>query len=100
MQQSTILETTETQTQPHRVICDTFSGTYQLLCAVYVDSPVTLQIREPNSTTWQNCVFAGEPIQLTEAGDTVEIPVTPCIAYRCVTADAGAEIIAFPNMRK
>ena len=100
MQQSTILETTETQTPDNRVICDTFSGKWTLLCGQYTDSPVKIQIRLPGSTQWQNCMFAGEPIEFTEAGESVEIPVTPCIAYRCQTAEAGAEIIAFPNLRK
>ena len=100
MQQSTILETTETQTPDDRVICDTFGGKWSILCGKYTGSPVKVQIRLPGSTQWQNCVFAGEPIQLTEAGESVEIQVTPCFAYRCVTADAGAEIIAFPTLRK
>ena len=50
MQQSTILETTETQTPDNRVICDTFSGKWTLLCGQYTDSPVKIQIRLPGNT--------------------------------------------------
>ena len=93
--QKTILETTETQTPDTKILCDTFSGTYQLLCTVYADSPVTLQIREPRAEMWRDCVFAGKAIRFEKVGEVVDVPVIPCYAYRCVTETAGAEVVAF-----
>ena len=92
--QNTILETTQTQTPDTEILCDTFPGTYQLLCALYADSPVTLQIREPRAEMWRDAVFAGKTIRFEKVGDLVDVPVIPCYQYRCVTETAGAKIVA------
>ena len=93
--QFTILQPTEIQTSETKIICETFTGKWFLWCVKYTGSPVKVQVKEPGGTQWQDCAFAGEPIELTEGGAGVDVRITPCYHYRCITAVAGAEIIAF-----
>ena len=93
--QTTLLEPTQTQTPDDKIICEFFSGKWMLLCVQYTDSPVKVQIKEPCGNKWKDCTFAGEPIELTEKGASVNVPIVPCFFYRCITETAGAEVIAF-----
>ena len=93
--QFTILQPTETQTHQNKIICETFTGKWFLWCVKFSGSPVQVQVKTPDGTQWRNCVFAGKPIELTEGGAGVDVPITPCYLYRCVTAEAGAEVLAF-----
>ena len=93
--QTTILQPTQTQTSETKIICETFTGKWFLWCVKYTGSPVQVQVKEPGGTEWKDCVFAGKPIELTEGGAGVDVPITPCYHYRCITAEAGAEVLAF-----
>ena len=97
IREKTILETTQTHTPSENVICDTFIGNYTLLCVKYADSPVRLQVKPPHESEWQNAVFAGIPVTLTEVGDAINLPITPCYGYRVVVDTAGAMVVAIPD---
>ena len=93
-----ILSPSQNHTPSENIICDTFAGNYTLLCVKYADSPILVQVKPPNDNAWQNAVFAGKPIQLTEAGEAVNLPIVPCFEYRVATDTAGAEVVAISDL--
>ena len=96
--QITLLSPSETHTPDDSLICETFPGSYTLLCVKYADSPVRLQVKEVGSTEWRDATFAGVAKVLEKQGVTLELPITPCYAYRVITETAGAEVVAFANL--
>ena len=96
--QITLLKPNQTQTPDDSIICETFSGTYTLLCVKYVDSPVRLQVKEVGGAEWQDATFAGVAKVLEKQGATLELPIAPCFEYRVVTDTAGAEVVAIPEI--
>ena len=95
--QTTLLSPDQTETADANVLCDTFPGTYQLICVKYADSPVRLQVKEAGGTQWQDANFAGNAITLCERGASLELPTIPCYQYRCITETAGAEVVAIAD---
>ena len=93
-----ILKPNQTATPDDSIICETFSGTYTLLCVKYADSPVRVQVKPPGDDAWQDATFAGIHVQLTEKGEAVNLPIAPCYGYRVVTDTAGAEVVAIPEI--
>ena len=95
--QITLLKPNQTATPNDSLICETFPGAYTLLCVKYTDSPVRLQVKEVGGEEWRDATFAGAAMALEKQGATLELPITPCYAYRCITEEAGAEVVAFAD---
>ena len=97
--QITLLESSQTETPDDSIICETFPGSYTLLCVKSTDgSPVRLQVKEVGGAEWRDATFANTAIVLAEQGATLELPITPCYQYRCITETAGAEVVAFADL--
>lgn len=86
-----ILETDQTATHEDKILNKDWAGEFQLLCTVYTSYPVKMQVRVPNGT-WIDAKFNGTTIQLTEAGEVLDIKLARDFEYQLVTDTAGAEV--------
>ena len=85
-----ILKTDQTATHKDDILGEHWYGKYQLLCSVYASDPVKLQVRPPGGS-WMNAKFGGKDIELTAAGDTIDVTLTKGYDYQLVTENPGAE---------
>lgn len=86
-----ILESDQRKTPDEKILGKDWSGEFQLLCAVYTAHPVKMQVR-PQNGTWIDAKFNGNTIQLTEAGEVLDIKLVRDFEYQLVTKTAGAEV--------
>ena len=89
-----ILESTQTETADDKILGKDWAGEFQLFCKTFPNNAtsVHLQIREPDGT-WINAMFDGKEIQITTAGDVLDIRLVRDYEYRLNTDTAGAEVL-------
>lgn len=86
-----ILGTDQLRTPDEKVLGKEWAGEFQLLCTVYTSHPVKMQIRASNGE-WIDAKFNEKQIQLTGAGEVLDIKLARNFDYQLVTETAGAEV--------
>ena len=97
MSSSQLLSTTDTATPDSDVIKNAW-GEYQLYCKTYGTAAVKFQIRlnGESDSDWNTAVFNGNDIELTAAGEVLDIRLVQGYEYRLSTATAGAVVYISP----
>lgn len=89
-----ILKSDQAKTPEDQILGKDWEGQFQLFCSVYTDHPVTMQIRDPDDpdSDWIDAKFNGKAIQLTGAGEVLDIKLARGFDYQLVTGTAGAKV--------
>ena len=89
-----ILESDQRKMPEDQILGKEWAGQFQLFCSIYTDHPVTMQIRDPDDpdSDWIDAKFNGKTIQLTAAGEVLDIKLARNFDYQLVTETAGAKV--------